>query len=113
MIEVITYADIILRLPNEENYENYVTSHLQNLEPKIKAEEILSISKPYKNEANWTIESNILAKFILNIPEKKQGLHVQAYVDHIIPFLKRYIPKCNDVLSTKVVQLKRSLDNET
>ncbi|WEG12432.1 hypothetical protein PU629_20410 [Pullulanibacillus sp. KACC 23026] len=112
MIEVITFADIILRLPSEDNYKDYITNHLQSLKPKIRTEEILSISKPHKNEENWAIESNILAQFILNIPEREPGLRVQAYVDDIIPFLKRHIPKCNEVLSTKVVQLKRSLEDE-
>lgn len=107
MIEVITYADITLRLATEDDYEAYIKDQLNGLDPHINVEQILSMSKPYKNEDNWSIEVNLLAEFILNIPEKETNQRVQDYVDEIIPFLKRHIPKCNDILSTKIVQLKR------
>ncbi|UPG61989.1 hypothetical protein [Metabacillus endolithicus] len=48
MIEVITYAECVLRLNTKENYEQFVTSMLMNLSNEIITEKIVSISNFHK-----------------------------------------------------------------
>jgi|GEM_PF-3286962 len=107
MIEVIVFAETALRVESIENHEPFITDMLQGLMNEIVTEEIISISNPQKNAMNHTIESNVLAKYILNIAEEDQSKNVEDYVDDIIPFLKRHLPKCNRVNSTKIIQMKR------
>ncbi|UGB31313.1 hypothetical protein [Metabacillus sp. B2-18] len=49
MIEVITYAECVLRLNIKENYEQLVTNMLMNLSNEIITEKIVSISDPQIN----------------------------------------------------------------
>ncbi|MCM3163625.1 hypothetical protein [Metabacillus litoralis] len=109
MIEVITYAECVLRLNIKENYEQFVTSMLMNLSNEIITEKIVSVSAPQINPKNQALETNVLAKFCLYIPEDHQNKNVEEYVNAILPFLKRYLPKCNDITSTKIIQMKRIL----
>lgn len=110
MIEVITYAECIIRLKSEQNYEQYVNDLLLNLQTDIKVEKIISVSKPEKNYKNGSLETNVFALFVLNIPESNSQKKVEEYVDHIVPFLKRHVPMCNNIISTKIVQMKRALE---
>ncbi|WP_348658329.1 hypothetical protein [Heyndrickxia faecalis] len=110
MIEVITYADITVRLPEKNHYEAFIKELFAKLEPHIKSEQIISISKPSINPDNMAIESSVLAKLMLYIPEKTPRLKVEEYIDDIVPFLKRHIPKCDKVASTKIVQMKRMIE---
>ncbi|AWB43772.1 hypothetical protein DCC85_05740 [Paenibacillus sp. CAA11] len=112
MIEVITYAECLLRVPDEENYEHFIEDELRQLLGEIITEQIVSIDKPVRNPANWSLETRVLAKFILNIPEHEPLKKVEDYLEDVVPFLKRHVPKCNHIASTKIVQMKRALHTE-
>lgn len=109
MIEVITYAECLLRVPHEEDYEQYIKNELLHLQNEIVTEQIVSIDKPVRNPANWTLEARVLARFILNIPEQSPDKKVGDYQEDVVPFLKRHVPKCNHIAGTKIVQMKRAL----
>lgn len=112
LIEVITYAECAIRLPEKEDYESHVTNLLRPLKETIVTEEIVSISKPNFNPKNGTIETDVLARFVLNIPEQDKKKNVEDYVDDILPFLKRHVPKCNRITNIKIVQMKRALERK-
>lgn len=107
MIEVITHAECVLRLSTNENYEKTVTDELMKLTGDITTDKILTISQPHRNTRNQTVETNVLATFTLYIPEEDSQKHVEEYVEDIVPFLKRHLPKCNEIATTKIIQMKR------
>ncbi|APB37031.1 hypothetical protein ABET15_14015 [Heyndrickxia faecalis] len=110
MIEVITYADVTLRLPERRDYETFIMNVFKQIEPHIKAEQIISISKPVVNSSNMALESTVMARLMLYIPEETPGLKVDEYIHQIVPFLKHYIPNCDKVGNTKIVQIKRMIE---
>lgn len=111
MIEVITYAECVIRVHSKENVEQSIQNELLPLSGEIVTEEIVSISRPTLNTTNAALESHVLARFVLNLLESEENKkNVEEYVDDIIPFLKRHVPKCNDILSTKIIQMKRLLE---
>ncbi|MEK3734003.1 MULTISPECIES: hypothetical protein [Paenibacillus] len=112
MIEVITYAQCRLRVPAEENYRQYIEDELNRLDGEIVTEQIVSIDKPARNQTTWSLESRVLARFILHMPEQNPAKKVDEYIEHVVPFLKRHVPKCNHIDSTRIIQLKRALNLE-
>ncbi|QDP41926.1 hypothetical protein [Radiobacillus deserti] len=111
MIEVITYAECVIRIHTKEDIEQSIRNELLSLPDCIVTEEVVSISKPSFNTSNGCLETQVLARFVLNIPEEAQEKkNVEEYVEDIVPFLKRYVPKCNDVVHTKIIQMKRVLE---
>lgn len=111
LIEVITYTDCILRIPSEDNYTQQVKSLLLQLKGVIETKEIDSISTPIKNYNNSSLEIEIHAFFILNIQESSTDKKVDEYVHEVVPFLQRHLPDCNKVKNTKIIQMKRTLEN--
>lgn len=112
MIEVIAYANFILRIPSVEHYKDKVKETLFNTNQNdIIVQEISEISDPQKNIKNGAIESTVYSKLLLNLPETDDKKRVDEYTTEIIPFLQRNLPNCNKISGIKIVQMKRILDD--
>jgi hypothetical protein len=113
VIEVITYAECVMRVDSAANYEREVKEAFASMSSVIVADEIVSISEPVPDAKKRAYETKVLARFVLNIQEHPEHRkNVEEYVSDIVPFLKRFVPRCQSVVSTKIVQMKRMLESE-
>ncbi|WP_066174913.1 hypothetical protein [Bacillus marinisedimentorum] len=107
MIEVITHAEFLIKVDTENRYEQIITDQLQGLDGKVIVDKIIMISSPQLTGDSRTLQSDVLATFILTIPEADPNKPVEEYTEEIMPFLKRHLPNCMNLISTKIMQIKR------
>lgn len=112
MIEVITYADFVIRIPSLSAYEESVKEVLLSTnQEKINVLEIADIHTPERNLQNGTLECGVYSKLSLCILELASKPKVDDYLEAVVPFLQRHLKNCNKVNGVKIVQMKRILDD--
>jgi len=112
MIEVITHAEFVLRLSTFQEHLKAVKHILaQTDKSKIQLQELVHINEPTINPKNRAIECEVNVTVQLTMPEDSNKQKVDEYIEEIVPFLQRHLPNCNRINHTKIIQMKRILED--